>query len=355
MMSENKPIRVGLIGYGFAGKTFHAPLIAAVPDLALTAISSSRPEAVLSDFPAIRVFSTPEELAMSDEIDLVVIASPNDSHVPLARLALKAGKAVVVDKPFTLTLADARDLVALAKAEDRLLSVFHNRRYDTDFRGVKGAIDSGAIGRVVHFETHFDRFRPVVRDRWRERAVPGGGLWFDLGPHLVDQTLQILGLPQTVTATIATQRFGGQTTDYAHVILDYGTTKAVLHGAMLVAGGVNRFTVHGERGSLIKRHLDPQEAQLLSGMRPGLPGFGQDDDPVVFFDGEGERNLPSPAGDQSGYYRDIARALRGEGRNPVTPLQALAVMAVLEAAEISAAEGRSVTLPLTEEEKSAWA
>lgn len=354
-MRENKPIRAGLIGYGFAGKTFHAPLIASVPDMALTAIASSRPEAVLADFPAIMVFSRPEDLAISDDVDLVVIASPNDSHAPLARTALKAGKAVVVDKPFTLTLADARDLAALAKAEDRLLSVFHNRRYDTDFLGVKGVVESGAIGRVVHFETHFDRFRPVVRDRWRERAVPGGGLWFDLGPHLIDQTLQILGLPQMVTATIATQRPGGQTTDYAHVILDYGATKAVLHGAMLVAGGVNRFTVHGETGSLVKRHLDPQEAQLLSGMRPGLPGYGQDDDPLVLFDSDGERNLPCPTGDQSGYYRDIARALTGEGRNPVTPLQALAVMAVLEAAELSSATGQSVPLALTEEEKAAWA
>ena len=354
-MSENKPIRVGLVGYGFAGKTFHAPLIAAVPDLALTAVASSRPEAVQADFPAAAVFTAPDALVTADEIDLVVIASPNDSHAPLARAALQAGKHVVVDKPFTLTLADARELAALATSENRLLSVFHNRRYDTDFLGVKGVIESGAIGRVVHFETHFDRFRPAVRDRWRERSVPGGGLWFDLGPHLVDQTLQILGLPQTVTATIATQRTGGQTTDYAHVLLDYGAAKAVLHGAMLVAGGVNRFTIHGEKGSVVKRHLDPQEAQLLSGMRPGLPGFGQDDDPLILFDGEGERSLPSPIGDQSGYYRDIARAVRGEGDNPVPPVQALAVMAVLEAAELSSASGRSVSLPLTEEEKSAWA
>lgn len=354
-MREENQIRVGLIGYGFAGKTFHAPLIAAVPDLALVAVASSRPEAVLADLPAVRVFATAEDLARSDEIDLVVIASPNDSHAPLATTALKSGKAVVVDKPFTLTLAEARDLAALAKAENGLLSVFHNRRYDSDFLGVKGIIDSGALGRVVHFETHFDRFRPAVRDRWRERAVPGGGLWFDLGPHLIDQTLQILGLPHSVTATIATQRTGGHTTDYAHVILDYGVTKAVLHGAMLVAGGVNRFTVHGEKGSLVKCHLDPQEAQLLSGMRPGLPGFGQDDDPLVLFDGNGQRKLPSPAGDQGAYYRAIARALRGEGSNPVTPLQALAVMAVLEAAEMSSATGRSVALPLTEEEKSAWA
>lgn len=352
-MNEIKPIRTGLIGYGFAGKTFHAPLIAAVPELKLAAVASSKPEAVKADWPEAEVFADPAALIAA--VDLVVIASPNDSHAPLARAALEAGKDVVVDKPFTLSLADARELAENAGRQGRLLSVFHNRRYDTDFLGVKAAIDSGLIGRVVHFETHFDRFRPEVRDRWRERAVPGGGLWFDLGPHLVDQTLQILGLPEKVTATIATQRPGGQVTDYAHAILDYGATKAVLHGAMLVAGGVNRFTVHGEKGSLVKRHLDPQEAQLLSGMRPGLPGWGQDADPLTFYDGAGERTLPAPAGDQSRYYRDIARALRGEAANPVTPLQAIAVMAVLEAAAESSETGCSVALPLSEEEKSAWA
>lgn len=355
MSETNEPIRVGLIGYGFAARTFHAPLIAAVPELKLAAVASSRPEAVRAELPGVEVFADPLAFAASGAVDLVVVATPNDSHAPLARAALTAGAHVVVDKPFTLTLAEARALTALARERGRLLSVFHNRRYDSDFLGVKGVVESGILGRIAHFETHFDRFRPAVRDRWREKAIPGGGLWLDLGPHLADQTLQILGLPQRVTATFATQRPGGQATDYAHVVLDYGAAKAVLHGAMLAAGGVNRFTVHGERGSLVKRSLDPQEAQLISGMRPGLPGWGQDEEPMTLYDGEGERPLPTPAGDQSRYYRAIARALRGEGGNPVTPVQALAVMAVIEAAEQSAASGRSVPLPLTEEEKSAWA
>ncbi|MCX8998251.1 oxidoreductase [Rhizobiaceae bacterium BDR2-2] len=354
-MNDNRSaIRVGLIGYGFAGKTFHAPLIAAAPDLALVAVASSKPDAVRADLPSVEIFADPVALAASGSVDLIVVASPNDTHAPLAAAALKAGAHVVVDKPFTLTLDEARDLAALAEAEGKLLSVFHNRRYDTDFLGIRNVIESGVLGRIVHFETHFDRFRPAVRDRWRERAVPGGGLWFDLGPHLIDQTLQLLGLPERVTATIATQREGGQAADYAHVILDYGTARAILHGSMLVAGGVNRFTVHGEKGSVVKRHLDPQEPQLLSGMRPGLPGWGKDDDQMILYDGEREQTLPVPAGDQSRYYRDVARAIRGEGANPVTPHQALAVMAVLEAAVESSDTGRTVALPLTDKEKSAW-
>lgn len=347
------PIRVGLIGYGFAGKTFHAPLITAVPALELSAVASSRPEAVRADLPNAIIEGDAYALATAGSIDLVVIAAPNDLHTPLAEAALKAGKHVVVDKPFTLTLQEARHLKALAEGEGRLLSVFHNRRYDSDFLGVKSVIDSDTLGRIAHFETHFDRFRPVVRDRWRERPVAGGGLWYDLGPHLIDQTLQILGLPDAVTATIATQR-GGGAVDYAHAILHYGTTKAILHGSMLVAGGVNRFTVHGDKASLVKHRIDQQEAQLIAGIGPGQSGWGIDDDPIQIFDENGRRTLPTPPGDQSLYYHAIATAVHGEGENPVTPLQAIAVMAIIEAGLESQASGRTVELPLTPEEKSAW-
>lgn len=336
------PVRTGLIGYGFAGRTFHAPLIAAVPELALSAIASSKPDAVIADYPALRVVTSPQALIAASDIDLVVIATPNDTHAPLAEAALRAGKHVVVDKPFTLTLAEARHLAAVAKDCGRLLSVFHNRRFDSDFLGVRGVIDSGQLGRIAHFESHFDRYRPIVRDRWRERAGAGGGLWYDLGPHLADQALQLFGLPDHVTATIATQRTGGRAPDYAHVILHYGSMRAVLHASMLVGGGTHRFIVHGEKGSLVKRRLDPQETQLLAGLRPGDSGWGVDDDAMIFFDGEGERDVQTPAGDQSRYYRAVAQAICGAAPNPVTPLQAMAVMAIIEAAEQSSASERSV-------------
>ena len=349
----HKPIRTGLIGYGFAGKTFHAPLISAVPGLVLTAISSSKPDAVKADFPAVTVYADPLALIESD-VDLIVIASPNDTHAPLAEAALKAGKHVVVDKPFTLSLTQARHLGAVAKAERRLLSVFHNRRYDSDFLGVKSVIESGRLGRVTHFESHFDRFRPLVRDRWREHAIPGGGLWFDLGPHIIDQALQLFGLPERVTATIATQRSGGQAADYAHCILHYGSMRAVLHASMLVAGGTHRFTVHGEGGSLIKPTLDGQETQLLAGLRPGDREWGVDPEAMTLFTATGSEALATPRGDQSRYYRDVAEAIAVDSRNPVTPLEALAVMAVLEAAEISSRDGRSVAPALTDAENAAF-
>lgn len=347
------PVRVGLVGYGFAGRTFHAPLIAATPGLRLVAVASRDPARVLADWPGVAVAADAMQLVAHGDVDLVVIASPNDSHAPLARAALDAGRHVVVDKPFTLTLAEARVLAARAEARGRLLSVFHNRRWDSDFLAVRAAIGDGLVGRVAHFESHFDRFRPVVRDRWRERAGPGGGIWFDLGPHLVDQALQLFGAPDRVAAQLACQRAAGGAADWAHVVLEYPGLRAILHASMLVAGGSARFTVHGSRGSVVKHALDPQEAQLLRGQRPGDPGWGVDDDPLLHHDGSGAapRRIAAPPGDQGRYYAAVRDAITGDGANPVTPAQAVAVMAVLEAANLAAGTARSVVPDLQRDER----
>ncbi|HEX7916275.1 oxidoreductase [Rudaea sp.] len=341
------PIRVGLIGYGYAGKTFHAPLIAATPGLQLACVASSDAAKVHADWPQVEVVADAPTLIARDDIDLVVIATPNETHAPLARTALRAGKHVVVDKPFALDLDEARDLIATAKENDRLLSVFHNRRWDSDFLGVKQAIADGLIGRVVHFESHIDRFRPEVRARWREGAGRGAGLWFDLGPHLIDQALQLFGLPQRVQANFARQREGALSDDWAHVVLDYRDgLRVILHASMLVAGGSPRFVVHGERGSLIKRDTDHQEAQLKAGLTPGADGWGADPDAMQLYDGTSTpRGIPTSRGDQREYYLGIERALHGLGPIPVTAEEAFAVMHVLEAAQHSARERSSVALP----------
>jgi predicted dehydrogenase len=350
-------IRLGLIGYGFSGKTFHAPLIAAVAGLDLRAVSSRDAAKVHADLPDVVVYDDPAALIAADDIDLVVVATPNDSHAPLARAAMAAGKHVVIDKPFTLDLAEARELIGLAAQHGVLLSVFHNRRWDSDFMTVRAAIEQGAIGTVTHFESHFDRFRPLVRDRWRERSGPGSGVWYDLGPHLVDQAVQLFGLPDIVQASIAVQRTGAATDDWAHVVLSYGERRVILQATMLAAGGVNRFTVHGDAGSMTKRLADRQEQQLLDGMRPGDAGWGEDPDPLVVYDSDGHHERPAIAGDQRAYYRGIAAALQGfaEGsaRNPVQPIEALVVMAIVEAATRSASIRAAVCVSLTDEERAA--
>ena len=346
-------IRVGLIGYGFSGKTFHAPLIMAEPNLVLTAIASSDAAKVRADFAEIVIHADPQSLIAAADIDLVVIATPNDTHAPLARAAIAAGKHVVVDKPFTLNLDEARDLVALAAQREVLLSVFHNRRWDSDFLTIRAAIEEGIVGDVTHFESHFDRYRPLVRDRWRERAGVGSGVWFDLGPHLVDQALQLFGLPDRIRGSLATQRVGAVTDDWAHAVLDYGDRRVVLQAIMLAAGGTQRFTVHGTAASITKRLADRQEGQLIAGMRPGAPHWGEDPDPLMSYHAEGVGAREALAGDQRAYYDGIAAALSGRGRNPVEPIEALACMAVVVAVRISASSGTTVAVPLTDAEREA--
>lgn len=342
MLTDDSTLKVALIGYGFAGRTFHAPLLAAVPAVALAVVGSSDPSRVRADLPHARVVTDPIAAATDPDVDLVVIAAPNQAHVPLARAALRAGKHVVIDKPMAPTLAEARELVAEAERHGLLLSVFQNRRWDSDFLAVREAIGSGVIGEATHVESRIERFRPEVRARWREQAGPATGLWWDLGPHLVDQALELLGRPDHVVASLAVQREGGEATDWAHVVLECGERRAVLQAGMLAATPGARFVVHGTRGSLVKQAADRQEAQLVEGLRPGEPGWGEDRDPLWIHEGGTARSMPVASGDQSRYYAAVAAAILGAGGNPVPPRQALDVMAVLEAAQRSADEGRRV-------------
>ena len=356
----SKKIRVGLIGYGFAGKTFHAPLLRSDPGLALTVVGSSRPEVVLADLPGVEVCQ-PAAVATHPDVDLVVVATPNESHFPLAAAALRAGKDVVVDKPFTVTLAESRALVEIAREEKRLLAVFHNRRWYSEVLATKAVLESGMLGEVSHYECHMDRFRPSVRQRWRENPGPGAGLWFDLGPHLIDQALHLFGMPDSVNASFATLRKGGQTDDWAHVQLNYSREgrdrlRVILHASLLVSGGGPRSILHGTRASWAKYGGDPQEAQLMAGMMPCDEGFGVDPDPGILFDGAtgSETRIPAPAGDQRGYYAGVRDAILSGTPTAITGEHGVAVMAVLEASFQSGAEGRVLPIPLTEEERARW-
>lgn len=355
-MSAPTPLRVALLGYGFAGRIFHAPLIRAVAGLDVRVVASSQSEAVRAALPGATVVASAQDAATHPDVDLVVIATPNATHAALAGAALEAGKHVVVDKPFTVTLAEARALCALAGARGRVLSVFHNRRWDSDFLALKEVLASGVLGRVTHVESRFDRFRPEVRARWREQALPGAGIWLDLGPHLADQALQLFGLPDRVSAALGRHREGAQVDDWCHVTLEYPRRHVVLQASMLVAGGLPRFAVHGTAGSWLKYGLDPQEERLRAGEPPGAPGWGQDPSPGQLVLGASGAAVPgpAPAGDYRRYYAALRDALEGRGPVPVTAAQALAVMAVLEAAVRSAERGCAEPLDLTPEERAAF-
>lgn len=327
-------IRVGLIGYGYASKTFHAPLIAGTVGLELAAISSSDESKVKADWPGVRVVAEPRHLFNDPAIDLIVIPTPNDTHFPLAKAALEAGKHVVVDKPFTVTLSQARELDALARSLGRVLSVFHNRRWDSDFLTLKALLADGALGEVAYFESHFDRFRPQVLDRWREQAGPGSGIWYDLGAHLLDQALTLFGLPVSLTVDLAQLRPGAKATDYFHAVLNYPQRRVVLHGTLLAAAESARYIVHGSRGSYVKYGLDPQEERLKNGERPPQEDWGYDMRDGVLSRAEGteivEETWLTLPGNYPAYYAGIRDALNGSGENPVPASQAIQVMELIE-------------------------
>ncbi|HJQ52495.1 MAG TPA: oxidoreductase [Gemmatimonadaceae bacterium] len=356
MADVTQPIRVGLIGFGFVTKTFHVPLLRGTPGYEISAISSSHPRDVLAMLPDVEVVSSAEKLATHPDLDLVVVASPNDSHARLAELAMRSGHNTVVEKPFTITVKEARYLAAVAEENHALLSVFHNRRWDSDFLTIRAALERKLLGRLVRFESRIDRYRPDVRDRWRERPGPGSGLLYDLGPHLIDQALLLFGIPDDVEATVAEQRSGATTDDFFHFILRYGEMIATLEAGSLVSGGTPRFAVHGDRASMVKQKPDIQEDQLRAGMLPGAANWGRDRDDAVLYIGQGAitQTVPPTPGDQRGFYVALAEAMRGTEPNPVTAQQGATVMAIIEAAIVSHREGRRVVPAISAAERAAW-
>lgn len=337
---------VALVGYGYAGKTIHAPLIRAARGLDLAAIVSARPDAVHSDHPDMRVLTFDEALADSS-IDLMVIATPNDLHAPQAHAALDAGKHAVIDKPFCLSVAEGEALIDHARRAGRLLSVFHCRRWDSNYLTFSNI--RPRIGDVYQFILRYDRWRPEVRDRWRERAGPGSGIWFDLGSHLLDQTLSLFGWPEWISADIAVQRPGAQTDDFFHVTLGYGpdrhNLRAILHSSMLTTAPGPAFEVQGSGGAFVKYGMDIQENMLKAGGTPGSPGWGVDIEDATLTDvsGKAERLTATP-GNYLAYYELMAEAIASGVPVPVPAEDALNVMRLLEAGFQSARTCRRIEL-----------
>jgi scyllo-inositol 2-dehydrogenase (NADP+) len=340
-------IRVGLIGYGLAGSAFHAPLIATTPGMALAAVVTSNPGRAAqarARHPGVSVVDSAERLwDRAAELDLVVVASPNRTHVPLALQALAAGLPVVVDKPLAATSADARRLVDEARARGLLLSVFQNRRWDGDFLTLRRLLAEGALGTVHRFESRFERWRPAPKPGWRERGDPAeaGGVLFDLGSHLVDQALVLFGPVTQVYAEIDRRRPGAGVDDDAFVALTHASgVHSHLWTSLVAAEDAGRMRVLGSRAAYVKSGLDVQEAALRGGERPGA-GWGREPPGRWGRLGAGEEWVPVPTerGDYPAFYAGIAAALRIGAPPPVDPADAVAVLEIIEAARRSVAEG----------------
>lgn len=340
---------VAVVGYGLAGSVFHAPLIAAEPRTRVAVVVTSSPERAAQaerEHPGVRVVAGTDELfADTSGIDLVVIATPNRTHAPLAAQALEAGLPVVVDKPFAVTAADGEDLVKRAEQAGLALTVFQNRRWDSDFLTARALIEAGRLGEVRRFESRFERWRPVPKGGWREMggAADGAGLLFDLGSHLIDQALTLFGPAKSVYCELDRRRQDIHTDDDAFVALTHtsGVRSHLWMSAVAPQLGP-RFRVLGSQAGYVVHGLDPQENALREGRRPddGKPwGTVDSDDWGVFGAEPAVEPVPTIAGNYPAFYAELAAALLDGGKVPVDPRDAVATLRVLEAARRSAADG----------------
>jgi predicted dehydrogenase len=338
-------IGVGLIGYGLGGRAFHAPYVRVTPGMSLQAVVSRDAEKVRADLPDVLILPSVEALFALPGIDLVIVSSPDALHADHAIAALSAGKHVLIDKPFATSLADAQRVARASESAGRLLTVFHNRRWDADFMTLRALVAEKRLGEVVELEGRFDRWRPLVSASWKEAR--DGGSWFDLGPHLIDQALVLFGRPQAITADIATLRTGAPACDYFHAILRYSDKRVILHSSKLAAANTLRFAAHGTRGSWIKHGADVQEAATVSGQTPGNGDWGNDPLEGLLTIGETDPATVSWAncrGDYRLFWLALAAAIRGQAPNPVPVSEALMVMEVLEAGLGSASKHSEVPL-----------
>lgn len=331
-------LRTGLIGYGLGGMAFHAPLIDAVTELDLAAIATSRTDAVAERYPHVAVTDAAALIA-DPTIQLVAISTPNDSHFPLARAALEAGKHVVIDKPLANSVAEAEELAALACAKGLMLSAFHNRRWDGDFLTVRALLDSGRLGEVMLAELRWDRFRPEVTNAWKDAPEVGSGILADLGPHLIDQALVLFGMPDALQADLEMQRAGARTDDYFEATLFYGKRRVVLSAGRLVARARPRFSLHGTAGSFVKFGLDPQEAAMKAGGKPG----DHCEDPALYGvlmrgDGTAE-TVSTQAGDYRAYYSAVGSAIANGAGTPVSVEDAITGLRLIDVMRRSARDG----------------
>jgi predicted dehydrogenase len=355
---HDSEIKTAIIGYGLAGSVFHAPLVAATPRLRVAGIvtgNSGRQEEARAAFPEAVIFPSPEDLwQRAGDFDLVVVATPNRSHVPLALQAVEAGLPVVVDKPLVASSADGRRLIDAAEARGVPLTVFQNRRWDGDFLTIRALIEGDLLGPLVRYESRFERYRPAPRPgAWRERREPeeAGGLLFDLGSHLIDQAVLLFGPPRTVYAELHVRRPGAEVDDDTFVSLEFaGGLQAHLWMSVVTRDPGPRFVVAGLRGMYTKMGLDPQEEFLRDGGRPGDPHWGLDQPDAwgrITTETGGvhiEGSVETRPGRYEEFYARLAAALLDGAALPVDPHDALRTLEVIEAAQRSAAERRAVRL-----------
>lgn len=342
-----KTFEVGIIGYGLSGRIFHGAILKGTQGYRVAKIAtgdSNKAAQAVMDFPDVKVVDQADGILSDPTIDLVVIASPNTTHCPLAKSALRAGKHVVIEKPFTVTAEEALELIQVAQETGKTLTVYHNRRYDSDFLTVKKCLEEGALGRIVEMTSAFFRFRPEFKQNsWRERDLPGSGILYDLGSHLIDQSLQLFGLPDEVYCDIEAQR-QGEVDDAFSLILYYKDFKVNLRSAMLVKEPLPRFTIQGTEGSFVKFGIDVQEENLRQNHWPPAENWGEEPETIwaVLNTGAGRGLMASEKGDYRRFYQDLYQAIESGEPPFVTGTDGYWVIRIIELARLSHSEKRRV-------------
>ena len=339
-----------LVGFGFSATTFHLPFLNYLPQFSIDVVISSKPDAVKAVLPHAEVYSSLEEALKIHDVDLVIITTPNHLHGQQARMALEHSCHVLVEKPFTLNSEEAEALVDLANAQNKQLCVYHNRRFDGDFLTIKKLIDDGRLGEIKRLESRFDRFRPIPRNRWRENAGPGSGIFWDLGPHLIDQALQLFGEPKEVSASIQTLRENGQSDDTFDVTLHYIDKVVKLGSSAFQAGATLRYDLQGTKGSFRKFYLDPQEDQLRAGLSFDDENWAltnNKENGVLAFTNESgelvEETVATLKGEYLTFFNRLAHAIEDGKFSPADASTVIPVIKVIELAITASAQKVSLT------------
>ncbi|MCU7547763.1 Gfo/Idh/MocA family oxidoreductase [Chitinophagaceae bacterium LB-8] len=334
-----RSINTALLSFGMSGRVFHAPFLQLHPGFTLAGAWERSKNVIREYYPEAKSYKTLEELLADDSVELVIVNTPNYTHFEYAKAALLAGKHVIVEKPFTSTVKEAEELVSLAGQEGRYLSVYQNRRWDSDFKTVKKVINEGLLGEIVEAEIHFDRFNPILSPKQhKEVPGPGTGILHDLGPHIIDQALQLFGEPEALFADLRSLRPSSQIIDNMDILLYYPNLRVRLKGGYFVKEPLPGFILHGRNGSFLKQRADVQETELQAGMKPGNNDWGKEPTLAegllhVVKGGQDVRmHVPTLQGNYLDYFNGIYEALVNNKRLPVTAEEGLLVMRVIEAA-----------------------
>ena len=346
-----QPINTAICSVGMSGLVFHAPFISTHPGFNFYGVWERTKNLAQEKYPAVKVYRTLQEMLADECIELVVVNTPNNTHYNFAKEALLAGKHVICEKPFTVTVAQAEELIKLAASEQKILSVFQNRRYDSDYKTIQSILNEKLLGNIVEAEFHFDRYKEQLSPKLhKETAGTGTGALYDLGAHLIDQALQLFGMPNAVFADIAAMRPISQVDDYFELLFYYPSFRVRIKGSYQVREALPGYIIHGSKGSFIKPKTDVQEVQLQAGLLPTDTDFGiepETEQGLLHTELNGEiikKYIPSLKGNYMTYYEGIYQAIRNNAPVPVTAEDGKKVIIIIEAAFKSNKEKRVIDL-----------